>query len=468
MLVSSTYPTALKRDYPGRLDQSLGDHAVIASFFHLSYLAIFTPSNHQFVLAEVNELSLAYRAELVQRRLWPTGGLNDFATFMTLAVQGGLFKDPVYSHVVKAVLIGYSANAPSSIQDMGLVPFDETGAVYAPIEGLMFTTSISEQGLHNLLSMKPLHRLLAAIILFYKDDLQSLDLLFKTGLGLISTPAIAVGTEGGPAAPVQNALQVMAALTNLNPEEGAYRYTYSVLSSFAWRRFISQGMNRVYVDSPVSASAFVNMVNLEIPLESKLRQALSTLTSMNVSNVRSPCYLSDAPSNSGSAPRVSLEAIQLITDSDTVGGGDDNTTESSTPDTSSEADPATDPVTSSPADNDAQDNGNNPSGFVMSSDNNSVNNSIGGETPDNPFGGSFVPVSSEGKTPEDVSTEYHYLLAVSTLNTRLKSEAGADVSPEIRSALDIWCRVGLWVYPTQTTRDLMVRLGLQKILTPFK
>lgn len=463
MLVSSTYPTALKRDYPGRLDQSLGDHAVIAAFFHLSYLAIFTPSNHQFVLAEVNELSLSYRAELAQRRLWPTGGLNDFATFMSLAVQAGLFKDPVYSHVVKAVLIGYSANAPSAIQEMGLVPFDETGAVYAPIDGLTFTISLSEQGLHNLLSMKPLHRLLAAIILFYKDDLPSLDLLYKTGLGLISTPAIAVGTEGGPAAPIQNALQVLSALTNLNPEEGGYRYTYGMLSTFAWRRFIGQGMGRVYVDNPVSASAFVNMVNLEIPLESKLRQALSTLTSMNVSNVRSPCYLSDGPSSPGSTPRVSLEAVQLITDSDTVGGGEDTT------DTTSDgSDPATDPITNSPADNDAQDNGNNPAGFVMSSNNNSVNNSIGGETPDNPFGGSFVPVSSEGKSPEDVSTEYHYLLAVSTLNTRLKSEAGADVSPEIRSALDIWCRVGLWVYPTQTTRDLMARLGLQKILTPFK
>lgn len=470
MLVSNTYPTLMKRDLPRRYIPGQPDAVAIASFFHAAYLSIFTPQSPAYLLSWAHDQKTAYLSDLRSRGL-QQGAPYAFSSLMTLVMKGDLLSDPIMAHVAAVVMLCYANDFPANFDDLQIIPFDEAGSIYAPIAEVNQQAAISAQGAGNLLRMAPLHRWMAAFALPIKDDVVAIDRMLRVIYPIVATPVVPeMGDLTRTPSPLTNMFSRMMILDTIGGNE-LTQYRYDQIRLNAWKRFISFGFSRVQIADTQSAADLLSLLMMEVTHDSPFRTMIDRAVALNKTTMMvSGILYSDSVVSADSQPnRISLEALQLITDSDTVGDGSSSDGDTDGDNSGDGSDPATDPVSSSPADQDAQTNGNNPSGFVMGNNTNQVNNnSIGEEVPANPFGAEFVPQSDDGKTPDQVAGEYHYLMAVATLNSRLSNESGADVSPEVKAALAAWCRYDMWLYPTSLTRELMVRLGLQKILTPFK
>lgn len=489
MLIASTYQSTVTESLPAIpfYPESYQDAARV--FFHYLYLNIFTGKalNPQPFFSPASPISLKGIAEMskdpvLREAVSDSHGALTSRILNSMAINSGLVaSSSFHENLVNWVLICYGTEFPRGYDALYPIVFNEQGGLYDdtnvwPLTDI--TLNANPQQLSNLSLLSPLYRWLTVVTKsVLSQDASQFDTIFSTILPLMAGPLnpVSLLRSGGnnvSRIPLNSLANIVLRINHLTPPTLNEGGEYSTLSRAAWTRFLSFGNATLKLEDPESAAAYLTDVAESVaPDVMNTAKNYLVLSSIIQTLARANTSLNSLSMNEvegSSSARLALEAFDLISADAVSGNGTDSTaapaTQSSDDD---DPDPATEPTSTTSADNAETDAGDNPMSVVQKNDSSVNNNSIGETSSGSKTLDAITPEKTAGKAPGQLNQDYLYLMSVVTLNSRIREEPDFSIAPSSRAALESWCRYWIWIYPVSDTKVLMKEWGLQSLLGPF-
>ena len=519
-------------------EAALSGPDMIKSFFHLTYLCVFNPYRNYYLLYDKLNLFFKYlyllhekgytflkgggedikdAYEIPARRTYLVENIQfDYASIMNMLYKENCLKDPQIEFFLKLLLPTVMVNIPPGVKtELPFVGYTLKGdLIHSPASADPIEVTSAEINTLTDKGYTPILKWLAHWIAHCKpgrNDIswfswyalnevaapflpmvwsQSDDYLETTFINII-VQAIKIDQRlsthkwdrsDWPTYPTPPDKSDMAPKRPNPPKVDAQTeylpVQYSYIARMMWGNLLYDGMPILRLDSnTIQAQEVIKQFLKKLEGKKVGKVLVDALKFMGI--LLSPATESLNPSHNSflSFPPVfGLEAAPPVP-IDAQSEDEDDTEEEE-----DEEDPSTIPQMSSPADDSAIQNGNNPSASVQADD----HPVLDPDMPNNAMGDTTSPTFSPGSnldtTVDDplvpcvggpmplsqAASDFQYMRAVDALSRKLQEEDSDKVSPVTKNTLSTWCGQMMWMYPVSQTQALVSKLGLEKHLSVFK